>query len=318
MNILKFVKNNNEFVENNKNIERSDPMSYPLVHAKKVSYGSTRSLTSILYIVLHYTGNSGDTAMNNAKYFANGNTRSAGAHWFVSQDGSVVQSIPMKYTAWSVGDSRNGHGPLFGKCTNKNSVSIEMCDQLNKDASEAQIKAVRELIAYIKSQCPNIKDVVRHYDCTTKRCPLRYIDSGKWAKLKAAVTGGAIPVAPITPDKPSTTPTGNSIFVDGIVGHATIRKWQSVMGTKVDGVISGRTYKYDKYLPAFMSSVFDPNNGSSSLIKAVQKVVGVDDDGVMGRDTIKAIQKYLGEEDDGIFGKKTATALQKRLNTGKF
>lgn len=287
-------------------------MSYTLVHAKKNSYGGTRSLTSIRYIVLHYTGNSGDTAMNNARYFAGSNTRSAGAHFFVSQDGSVVQSILLKYTAWSVGDKKNGRGTYYGKCTNSNSVSIEMCDQLNKDASSAQIKAVRELIQYIQSQCPNAKTIIRHYDVTTKRCPARYVDSAKWSNLRAAVTGGSV-----SNSAASTTETGE-LDLDGIVGPATVRKWQVVMGTPNDGVISGLTYKYKKYLPAFLSSVFDPGPGGSSMVKKVQGVVGVDDDGIMGPDTVKAIQGYLGVEADGYFGKITATALQKRLNTGKF
>ena len=288
-------------------------MSYPLTMAKKNSYGSTRALSSIKYIVLHYTGNNGDTALNNVKYFASGNTRSAGAHFFVSQNGDVQQFIPLKYTAYSVGDSRNGKGPYFGKCTNSNSVSIEMCDQLNKDASAAQIAAVCELIAFIKSQCPNVVDVIRHADVTTKSCPLRYLNNQKWAALKAAVTtGAAAQAAPAVSEAPAT------LTVDGWVGALTVRKWQRVLGTPEDGVISGQTKSLKKYHLHFTNSAIEYGSGGSTVIRAVQRAVGVDADGLMGPQIINALQQRLGVYADGYFGDITARALQERLNTGSF
>ena len=55
--------------------------------AKSISYGGVRDLKSIKYIVLHFTGNKGDTAKNNALFYATGNTREAGAHFFVDKKG---------------------------------------------------------------------------------------------------------------------------------------------------------------------------------------------------------------------------------------
>ena len=286
-------------------------MGYPLTMAKKNSYGGTRTLASIKYIVLHYTGVNGDTAKNEVKFFATGNTRSAGAHFFVGQDGDVQQSIPMTYTAWSVGDASNGKGTYYSRCNNSNSVSIEMCDQLNKDASAAQINAVRELITYIKSQCPNIVDVIRHYDRTTKRCPARYIDATKWAKLKAAVTGNAASAASetITPDR---------LTVDGYVGQQTVSAWQKAMGTVQDGEISGQSRTLKKYHLRFTSNCIEYGSGGSTLIRAVQKKLGCDVDGQMGPQTVKAIQKHVGVYPDGYFGQQTAAALQEKLNAGEF
>lgn len=68
-------------------------------YAKSISYGNKRPLSNIKYIVIHYTGNKGDTAQNNLDYFANGNTRQAGAHFFVDKKGNVGKSIPMNRTA---------------------------------------------------------------------------------------------------------------------------------------------------------------------------------------------------------------------------
>lgn len=165
-------------------------MAYQLVQAKPISYGGTRALSSVKYIVLHYTAVTGDTAMDEARYFANGNTRSAGAHFFVGQSGDVVQSIPINRTAWSVGGDpwKNTPHPYYGICTNFNSVSIEMCDQVTKDASTAQKNAVKTLISYIQGQCPNAKTIIRHYDVTGKPCPARYVNDAKWAELKKYIT----------------------------------------------------------------------------------------------------------------------------------
>ena len=150
-------------------------MKIEKIKAKSVSYGPRRALSEVEYQVIHYTGNNGDTAQGNGKYFRDSNTRAAGAHFFISQNGDVVESIPMELTAWSVGgDHRSGkpgEAKYYKKCTNYNSVSIELCDNENKPPSEKQIKACKELIGYIKSHCKNANTIIRHWDVNGKSCP---------------------------------------------------------------------------------------------------------------------------------------------------
>lgn len=156
------------------------------IEAKSVSYGGTRPLKNVKFIVIHYTSNKCDTAENNGKYFATGNKESAGAHIFIGQDGDKVKSVPLKRIAWSVGGSKypgTKGGKYHGICTNANSVSIELCDNATKDPSQNQIMAVREAIKYIRKYCPNAKTVIRHYDVTGKLCPIRMVDELKWEKF---------------------------------------------------------------------------------------------------------------------------------------
>ena len=97
--------------------------------AKSISFGRKRSKNDIKYIVIHYTGNKGDTAKGNATYFATQNTRTAGAHFFVDKKGEIYKSINLNRIAWAVGGKyniSNGAGKYYGKCTNANSVSIEL------------------------------------------------------------------------------------------------------------------------------------------------------------------------------------------------
>ena len=158
------------------------------IQAKPISYGAKRDKKNVKFIVIHYTGVKGDTAVGEASYFAHGNTRTAGAHFFVDRQGTVVKSIPMNLTAWSVGGKKYAStkgGTFYSICKNSNSVSIELCDIVDKDPSAAQIEATKTVIRYIKKHCPNVLFICRHFDVNGKHCPARYMDAAKWAKLKA-------------------------------------------------------------------------------------------------------------------------------------
>ena len=165
---------------------------FKTIRAKPISYDNLhkRKLDDINYIVIHYTGNSNDTATSNANYFKNFNTRQAGAHFFISRDGTIVRTIPITRSAWSVGGVKlnNEGGKYYLKCTNQNSISIEFCDILEKDLSQEQIESAIKLIKYIRSKCKNITHIIRHYDVTGKLCPVRYIDNDKWVELRKQLT----------------------------------------------------------------------------------------------------------------------------------
>jgi hypothetical protein len=112
------------------------------------------------------------------------------------------------------------------------------------------------------------------------------------------------------PDKPD----AGHLAVDGQLGPATIRLWQEIMGTPIDGVIS------------------EGVNGSE-LVKAVQRRLvaasgrslridgfGIKQDGKQ-YETVAALQRYLGTTVDHRLSVPTSEcvrALQRRLNTGKF
>lgn len=162
--------------------------------AKPISYGGKRNLEDIEYIVIHYTGNKADTAKNNADYFATGNTRQAGAHFFVDKQGEIWKSINMNRIAWAVGGKyslTNGAGAYYGECTNANSISIELCDCC-VDTNWKQKLATRQLIQYIQKKCPNAKTIIRHWEVNGKKCPAPMVgtDNGKWLLFYRFITKG--------------------------------------------------------------------------------------------------------------------------------
>ena len=110
------------------------------------------------------------------------------------------------------------------------------------------------------------------------------------------------------------------ITVDGIWGKDTTIKAQQVFGTPVDGIVSNQYITYKMVNPGLSPTTFawqeKPNKSGSSLIKAIQKQVGVTQDGFIGTNTIKAMQKWLGTTIDGCISKPSemVRAFQKWLN----
>ena len=167
-------------------------MSYTLkTHlANKSNYGDARETSKIKYLVVHYTGNDGDTDENNGKYFAN-NIVKASAHYFVDDD-SVTQSVPDDHVAWSVGGSKysncatTGGGKHHGKCTNANSINVELCDDVKNGTVYPSTKTIENAIELIKSLMKKYNipasNVIRHFDVTGKSCPAYWVDDAKWKK----------------------------------------------------------------------------------------------------------------------------------------
>lgn len=156
--------------------------------AHKSNYGSARHLTDIKYIVIHYTSNDGDTDENNGKYFKNNIVKSS-AHYFVDSD-SITRSVPDNYIAWSVGGkkyadcSKTGGGKYHGKCTNSNSISIELCDDVKNGVVYPSAKTIQNALELTEHlmKLYNIpkENVIRHFDVTGKYCPKYWMDDTKW------------------------------------------------------------------------------------------------------------------------------------------
>lgn len=164
--------------------------------ANKANYGSKRVLSSIKYIVIHYTANDGDSDEGNSNYFAN-NIVKASAHYFVDGD-SVTQSVPDDYVAWSVGGSKysdcnkTGGGKFYGQCTNTNSISIEMCDEVKNGISDFTASTIENTVELtkmlMKKYNVDISRVIRHFDVVGKLCPKPYVDNAKWQEFKNIIT----------------------------------------------------------------------------------------------------------------------------------
>lgn len=159
------------------------------IPCKSTNYTSGGYSRNVLYVVMHYTGNSKDTAKANANYFKN-NEVEASAHFFVD-DTEIYQSIALKDVAWHCGTS----GTYYHKsCRNNNSIGIEMCCTAgNYKISAKTIENAAYLCAFLCKKLGITAStvdtyVVRHYDVTHKVCPAQMVnDSSEWTDFKKQV-----------------------------------------------------------------------------------------------------------------------------------
>lgn len=147
------------------------------------NYGSRRSVANIKWIVIHYTANDGDKDENNGLYFQR-NVVGASAHYFVDDD-SITQSVPDYCVAYAVGGKKlNAAGKYHGKCTNMNSISIELCDTVKNGViypTDATITNALELTRMLMNKYNiDISHVIRHKDVTGKACPAYWGDDKKF------------------------------------------------------------------------------------------------------------------------------------------
>lgn len=188
--------------------------------SNRANYGGKRT-SPIAYIVVHYTANYGDTAKNNADYFAREVVK-ASAHYFVDES-AVWQSVPDDYIAWHCGGSLQGSGghTYYGKCKNANSIGVEICmldkqGRLRQGSIDNAAKLVRELMD--KYGVPADR-VIRHYDVTGKNCPAPMVSDMTWRKFKDSLKEDDM----IVYKKPADVPAWGRPTVDKLISHGSIK-----------------------------------------------------------------------------------------------
>lgn len=136
--------------------------------------------SKIDYLVIHYTAGT-SSKKGSAMACRNVFLRASSSADFSVDDTTMMQinPDPLSWYCWAVGDGKGKYG-----ITNKNSISIEICSNLEKGCTakvpnhegwyftEAAIENALKLARYLmaKYNIP-IERVVRHYDASRKCCP---------------------------------------------------------------------------------------------------------------------------------------------------
>lgn len=138
-------------------------------------------LKKVKSIFVHYTANPGTSARNNRSYFANlaeTKEREASAHLIIGYEGEILQCIPLEEQAYGV------------KTRNDDSISIECCylDENGEFTQETYDTLIHTLAWLLQEYDLTTEDILRHYDCGGKKCPLYYVENPyAWEKLLADV-----------------------------------------------------------------------------------------------------------------------------------
>lgn len=149
---------------------------------------ASRGKAQIDYLVIHFTANDGDTAQNNADYFARENI-STSAHYFVDEN-AVWQSVRDADIAWHCGTRGTYYHP---HCRNANSIGIELCSRIEggkyvfrPGTVDNAVQLARQLIGKYGIAADH---VVRHYDVTHKNCPAPFVENAAaWQDFKRRLT----------------------------------------------------------------------------------------------------------------------------------
>lgn len=167
----------------------------------------------IKYIVIHYTAgvtSRAGSAVNTANYYPQSDDVSAD---FSVDDTCVVQyngDIRNRY-CWHCGGNRYSTkgGSMYGKCTNANSIGIEICStnstgkmqNANDRTYSFTDAAVNNAVELVKMLMAGygipVENVIRHYDVTGKPCPgiigwnKESGSEAEWNKFKARIEGNA-------------------------------------------------------------------------------------------------------------------------------
>lgn len=138
-------------------------------------------LRKVKDIFVHYTANPGTNAVQNRSYFEqlkDTHERSASAHFIIGYEGDILQCVPLNEVAYAV------------KTRNEDSMSIECC-YVNEDGSftqETYDSLIELLVWLLREYDLTTENILRHYDCGGKRCPLYYTEhEDAWERLKADV-----------------------------------------------------------------------------------------------------------------------------------
>ena len=173
-------------------MRRAKAMNITFKPCNAANYKKGRT-APVKYIVIHYTAGNGDTAKNNADYYASAKIE-ASAHYFVDEGNIIYQSVKDTDTAWSVGGTRVYK---HKECRNANSINIELCSRnrngSGKPASDGgwyfkpeTVNNALELTRFLMSKY-NIppENVIRHFDVWGKICPAPFVNSpGEWESFK--------------------------------------------------------------------------------------------------------------------------------------
>ena len=258
---------------------------------------STRNGNRVKYIVLHYTGNKGDTAKNNVDYFYGGN-RGASAHYFVD-DYSIWQSVEECYSAWSVGDGKGVYG-----ITNRNSISIEMCCDSSGVITEKTESNALELVKYLMAKYNiSISNIVRHYDASRKICPNWSANNwARWNNFKSKINGNVSINKPINQtNKPliddwvkrlqlacNAQGFSNQI-IDGIAGSNTLNGCPTLRKGAAGNITKLLQEKLVSlgYNTNGVDGIF--GSGTKAAVIAFQKSNGLVVDGIVGKNTRRKI-----------------------------
>ncbi|GAA3007955.1 hypothetical protein GCM10019998_00050 [Tetragenococcus solitarius] len=263
----------------------------------------------------HSTGNPDSTAQNEADFMQTKDL-TTGFYTHVVGNGRVIQVAPVNQGCWDVGGDWNSDGYASIELIESHKTRAEF-EKDYKNYIDLLRKAAKNAGVAIKVDSGET-GILSHNYCSLNQPnsksdhvdPYPYL--AKWgisqAQFKKDVESGQVGNGNNQP---------RQIAVDGQWGSDCTKRLQEYFGTKpIDGVISGqiKTRANENVYAA------EWGTGGSNVVRAIQKQLGLAQDGNIGPGTVKAMQKHYGTTQDGIISpiSDMVKEMQKALNNDQF
>ena len=213
---------------------------------------------------------------------------------------------------------------------NRYSISVQVLIGDNEPLNSKFLKGIAEVLKLIKTQQPQaLNKFYPHKHWVGTRCPGPAIEAAlKNGTINKNMTGSvSVPAAGTSAPKPASKPaakpstTSKKLKVDGRFGKETVKEIQRRLGVAVDGragkstwtalqkkkgmrivdgIISKQSYKAEELgngiVPGKYWNYTGRRSTGSNLIRAIQKDLGVAQDGILYTGTIKALQTKLNND----------------------
>ena len=290
--------------------------AYKYITSRTSPNRSSRKGNKVKSITIHWWGNPVGQKIGGIVDWLCNPRAGASAHYVVSGD-TVYCIVDPDQKAWHSGSNTG----------NLTSIGLELDPNASMRASTEKTAAA--LIADLRAFYGDLP-LKPHRSWVSTTCPGNW-DLGRLNALAKGLKGVKVPVggaaATPLPSKPKKTKKalktdgrwgvkttkalqrflnkrGADVVVDGRMGPATWRALQVHLnkvrnsGIKLDGLIENQSYRHDE-----LGNGISPNGweftgrGSkgSKTIRGLQRLIGADDDGIVGEGTSKALQVYLNK-----------------------
>lgn len=262
-------------------------------------------------------------------------SRNASCQYGIGADGRVGMYVEEKNRAWTSSSSDNDNRAVTIECASdlKHPYAfndtvynrlIDLCVDICKRNGKKKLLwlgSKEKALSYTPKSDEMILTAHRWFGSTV--CP------GDWfyaregdlaAKVTARLSGSSQSVSNTVAKKTSATTAKTAqkstgkLTVDGYWGQLTTRRLQTVLGTTVDGFISGQLITNKRYHVNCEKTTFKYGSGGSQCIRALRKKLGIAQSGHLDRYAIMKLQAFLKVTVDGYCGPATVKALQTWLN----
>lgn len=233
--------------------------------------------TRVTRVIQHHWA---DTGMGGQAALASPNTKKS-VTYVVHNDGVILGQVPEEYRPWTSG----------GAAADNPSITIEVQNETAGPewrVSAAAVNSITRLIADIAKRhgfgSLNENNYTGHRKFAATACPGPYL----WPRLiDIRASANALLIGSPVPIPPPASGGEPQLVIDGSRGPKTISRWQSVMGTPADGVISSPSsvIKADQI---FLNSVV-----ASSHIKNLTGNPALTVDGYEGSHTVIVRQFWM-------------------------